>query len=67
MPEQQTTKHKQQTVTLQALAHLEVEPQAMLGAQGVLLHAYVILQAIVRRTCKADVAALEVTAEGELA
>lgn len=49
------------------MAHLEVEPQAVLGAQRVLPHAYVILQAIVQRACEADVAALKVTAEGEVA
>ena len=63
----QRHQQKQKAATLQPLAHLEVKPQPVLGPKCILLHAYVILQAIVRRTCEADVAALEVTAEGEVA
>ena len=58
---------KEKAVTLQPLAHLKVEPQSVLGPKCILAHAYVILQATVRRTCEADVAALKVTAEGEVA
>ncbi len=50
-----------------ASTHLEVEPQPVLGAICVLTHINIILQPVVCNLGKADVAALKVTAEGEVA
>lgn len=52
--------------TLKATTHLEMEPQPVLRPKRVLPHVYVILQPIVRCACEAKVAALKVTAEGEI-